>query len=65
MGQPKYKQFNFNLEPVQRKPGIDFTSITSSSCTNILSPKNYKAKLKVEKTLEKHFCKKNLLLKCW
>ncbi len=37
----------------------------SSFCANILSPKNYKAKLLVEKSCAKHFCTKRLHIKCW
>ncbi len=37
----------------------------SSFCANILSPKNYKAKLQVEKNCAKHNCTKKLGVKCW
>ena len=37
---------------------------TSSFCANILTPKNYRAKLLLEKSFEKHFCMKKPWLKC-
>jgi len=38
---------------------------TSNFFTNILSTKNYKAKLWLEKSWAKHFCPKKLLVICW
>jgi len=38
--------------------------LPTSFCVDILSTKNNKAKVK-EKSFEKHFCAKKLLIKCW
>jgi len=39
--------------------------LTSSFCADILAPKNYKAKLKSEKSFAKSFCMKKVSIKCW
>jgi len=39
--------------------------IGTSFCANMLSTKNYKAKLLVEKSQKKHFGMKKLLVKSW
>ena len=38
---------------------------TISFCANILAPKKYKPKPKVQKSCSKDFCMKKLLKKCW
>ncbi len=37
----------------------------SSFCPDILLPKNYNAKLELEKIRAKHFCTKRACVKCW
>jgi len=37
----------------------------SSFCTDILLPKNFEAKMWVEKSFKKQFCTKKAYVKCW
>ncbi len=55
----------YNLQRFRYSVVKFYKHFTSSFFANILSLKNYKAKLQLEKSCYKHFGMNKLLIKCW